>query len=253
MPLLNEPGTVIFDEGSRGSYAKFASGIRAGERPMTEALGRQITFAGVYKVGASFGAEAMMITSDQTYLSLNPKVPPGTVSVGLIRVKPGYDIEDVARRIAAVVDGDDSKAITMAAFIAQTRNLLRKESPIAYIFSFGVIMGLIVGVIIVVQILTTDVQDHLPEYATFKAMGFSNGRLLSIVYEQSVILTGLGFIPGLIVSLGAYELVRRAVSMPIAMPADRIALVFGLTCAMCVLAGTVAIRRVAQADPAEVF
>jgi putative ABC transport system permease protein len=143
--------------------------------------------------------------------------------------------------------------MTIAQFINQSRNFLVKESPIAYIFSFGVIMGLVVGIVIVIQILSTDVQDHLPEYATFKAMGFSNGSLLGIVYEQSAILTVFGFMPGLIASLGLYELIKLGVSMPISMPLSRVVMVFGMTAAMCLIAGTIALRRVAKADPAEVF
>jgi ABC-type antimicrobial peptide transport system permease subunit len=35
-------------------------------------------------------------------------------------------------------------------------------------------MGFVVGVIIVYQVLSTDVNSHLKEYATFKAMGYNN-------------------------------------------------------------------------------
>jgi putative ABC transport system permease protein len=143
--------------------------------------------------------------------------------------------------------------MTVAEFIRQSRSFLIKESPIAYIFTFGVIMGLVVGIVIVIQILSTDVQDHLPEYATFKAMGFTNRSLLGIVYEQAAILTLFGFLPGFLVSLGLYELVRRGVSMPITMPLDRVVMVFVMTAAMCAIAGTIAMRRVSKADPAEVF
>jgi putative ABC transport system permease protein len=97
------------------------------------------------------------------------------------------------------------------------------------------------------------VQDHLPEYATFKAIGFTNRSLLSIVYEQAAVLTFAGFIPGLLVSLGCYELVRQGVSMPITMPMSRVLLVFALTAGICFIAGTIALRRVSKADPAEVF
>jgi putative ABC transport system permease protein len=253
LPVLSEPGTVLFDTGSRGDYAAFGEQIVAGARPTTEAGGRTITFAGTFRIGASFGIEAMIVTSDQTFLALNPNINQGTVNIGLIQLQKGADAEVVAARLREVITAEDAEVLTMQQFINKTRDLLRKESPIAYIFSFGVFMGLVVGIIIVVQILTTDVQDHLPEYATFKAIGFSNGRLLSIVYEQAAILTIFGFIPGLIVSLGAYELVKAGVSMPITMPLDRVASVFGLTAGMCILAGTVAIRRVSKADPAEVF
>jgi len=150
-------------------------------------------------------------------------------------------------------DGTDARAMTADAFAAQTRAFMVRESPIAFVFSFGLVMALVVGTVIVVQILSSDVQDHLPEYATFKALGFSNGRLLSIVYEQSTVLTVFGFVPGLIAALGLYEVVRAVLSMPIAMPLDRIALVFAMTGLMCAVAGTLALRRVARADPAEVF
>jgi putative ABC transport system permease protein len=250
---LSVPGTALFDTASRGNFVNFTQLITDGSRPTTVVAGKTVYFEGAFRLGASFGSEGSIIVSDQTYFAISPKATPGTPNLGVIRVAPGYDPDVVARRIAEVVSGEDVKVMTMPQFITTSRNFLAKESPIAYIFSFGVIMGLVVGIVIVIQILSTDVQDHMPEYATFKAMGFSNRSLLSIVYEQSAILTVFGFIPGLIMSLGAYELVRRAVSMPIAMPLDRVILVFAMTAGICFLAGTIALRRVSKADPAEVF
>ena len=55
-------------------------------------------------------------------------------------------------------------------------------------FSFGVVVGLAVGAIIVYQILFADVSDHLPEYATLKAMGYSNRFVSGVVIQQAVIL-----------------------------------------------------------------
>ncbi len=252
-PSLSLAGTALFDTGSRGDFRDFAQGIQYGQHPSTEIGGKRITFEGLFRLGASFGSEGSIIVSDQTFFAIQPRANPGTPSLGMIKVTPGRDPEEVAKRIAALVDGPDVKVMTMTEFIRTSRAFLERESPIAYIFTFGMIMGLVVGVVIVIQILSTDVQDHLPEYATFKAMGFTNRSLLSIVYEQSAILTVFGFLPGLIASLGVYELVRRGVSMPIAMPLDRVLSVFALTAGMCAFAGTVALRRVSTADPAEVF
>lgn len=251
--LISVPGSALFDTGSRGDFRAFSRSIDERERPSTEVAGKQITFEGTFRLGASFGSEGSIIVSDQTYFALAPKALAAIPNLGVIRVLPGRDPEEVARRIAAVVTGDDVKVMTMKLFIKTSRDFLAKESPIAYIFSFGVIMGLVVGIIIVIQILSTDVQDHLPEYATFKAMGFSNRSLLSIVYEQSAILTICGFVPGLLAALGCYELVKGGVSMPISMPLERVVLVFAMTAAMCFIAGTVALRRVSKADPADVF
>ncbi len=41
---------------------------------------------------------------------------------------------------------------------------------------------------IVYQILYSDVTEHLPEYATLKAMGFRDRYLLMVVFQESLIL-----------------------------------------------------------------
>lgn len=228
-------GSALFDRGSRGDYRAFVGRIAAGELPIVEVAGRRITFEGTYLMGTTFGADSMMIVSDQTFFALQPRATPATVNVGLVRVESGRDPAEVAHRINLLFDGTDAVALTADGFAARTRAFMASESPIAFVFSFGLIMALVVGTVIVVQILSSDVQDHLPEYATFKALGFSNGRLLSIVYEQSTILTVFGFIPGLVAALGLYEVVRATLAMPIAMPPDRIVMVFAMTGAMCLV------------------
>ena len=64
-------------------------------------------------------------------------------------------------------------------------------------------MGILVGLVIVYQVLSTDVADHLREYATFKAMGYGQPFFLGIVFEEAIILAVFGFIPGFVVSTGA--------------------------------------------------
>ncbi|MEI8143925.1 MAG: ABC transporter permease DevC [Alphaproteobacteria bacterium] len=246
-------GTALFDAVSRGNYRDIVARIQAGEEPRTEVAGRNVTFVGTYRLGATFGVDSGMIVSDQTFFALSPRSDPGTPSLGLVRVAPGFDPEDVARRINVMIDGTDAVAMTMPAFIEVSRNFLIKESPIAFIFSFGVIMGLVVGAVVVFQILASDVQDHLAEYAMLKAVGFSNRTLLSVVYEQATILTIGGFLPGLAAALGGYAIVQRSVTMPMTMPMDRVGLVLALTAGMCLIAGTLALRRVSRVDPAEVF
>ena len=58
-------------------------------------------------------------------------------------------------------------------------------------------MGFVVGAIIVYQILFADVSDHLAEYATLKAMGYTNRYLFGVVLQEAIILAVLGFLPGL--------------------------------------------------------
>ena len=99
------------------------------------------------------------------------------------------------------------------------------STNIGFIFSLGVMMGFVVGIVIVYQILYTDVADHLAEYATLKAMGYRDVYLLIIVFQEALLLSVLGFFPGGAISLGLYALVRKSIALPMVMTVERAALV----------------------------
>ncbi|GAB5467886.1 MAG: ABC transporter permease DevC [Rhodospirillales bacterium] len=253
LPELTVPGSLLFDRRSRGDYAAFIARIAAGQRPQTEIAGKRVTVEGSFAFGSSFATEAIVIASGETLSLLDESHAPGSVSLGLVQVAPDADPEAVVAALNALFADGETLARTMEDFIAYSRARLADDSPVSIVFSFGAVMGLLVGTVIVVQILSTDVQDHLAEYATFKAMGFTTGRLLGVVYEQSAILTVCGFLPGLALSFACYELLSSQLAMDMTMTWERILLVLGLTVAMCALSGSLALRRVVAADPAEVF
>ena len=145
------------------------------------------------------------------------------------------------------------KVLTREEFIKFEEDYWKKESPIGFIFTLGVSMGFIVGVIIVYQVLSTDVNAHLKEYATFKAMGYHNLYLLGVIFEEAIILAALGFIPGFIVPLGLYQLTRNATNLPIYMTLSRVIIVLLLTIIMCTFSGAIATRKLQSADPADMF
>lgn len=253
MAALRVPGTFLLDEGARGDFTTFLAEIAAGKEPAVKMGSETATAVGSFRFGASFGTEAIAIMSRESFLQLVPSRAPGVINMGLLHLDRGVDPHAMARRITRQIGAAEVKVWTMPDFIAVTRRFLQVNSPISTVFTFGVVVGLFVGAVIVVQILSSDVQDHLGEYATFKAMGFRNRYLLGIVYEQSAILTFAGFLPALGVSLLLYRLVGNAVSMDMIMTGQRVLVVFALTAVMCVLAGTIAMRRIYSADPAEVF
>jgi putative ABC transport system permease protein len=253
LPGLRLPGTFLIDESARGEYGDFFAQIAAGQRPTAKLGSETATAIGMFRFGATISIDAMAVVSRETFLQLMPSRQPGVINMGLLHLAPGQDANVIADGITASISAAEVKVWTMADFKQVTINFVKTNSPISTIFTFGVIVGLFVGAVIVVQILTSDVQDHLAEYATFKAIGFKNSYLLGIVYEQSAILTITGFFPSLLLSLLLYQLVGAAVSMEISMTLERIGLVFVLTALMCAVAGTIAMRRVYSADPAEVF
>jgi putative ABC transport system permease protein len=143
--------------------------------------------------------------------------------------------------------------LTPDEFAAIERNYWESQGTIGFIFGIGVIVGFIVGTVIVYQILYTDVANHLPEYATLKAMGYSDRFLLNVLLQEALILAVLGFIPGFAVAVGLYQLTYAATLLPVAMTMNRAITVFVLTVAMCSISGAIAMRKLQAADPADIF
>jgi putative ABC transport system permease protein len=114
-------------------------------------------------------------------------------------------------------------------------------------------MGFMVGAVIVYQILYSNVSEHLAEYATLKAMGYKSSFLYGIVFQEAIILSILGYIPGFALSLGLYDMTHNATLLPIYMTFSRASTVGILTILMCAISGAIAIRKVQSADPADIF
>ena len=127
------------------------------------------------------------------------------------------------------------------------------KRPTGIIFGFGVIIGVLVGIVILYQVLSTDVADHLSEYATFKAMGYSHRFILGIVFEEALILGILGFIPGFIIATGLLTGMATATTLPLAMTSGMAVMVFVGSIVAAALSGAIATRRLAAADPADLF
>lgn len=250
---IKQADVVLFDRTSRPEWGTkyMLEAFKQGDSVVTEVDRRRVKLAGFFTMGPSFSADANLITSDLNFLRISQRQPQ-EIDVGLINVKRGYDpnqILSIIRRELA----DDVKIITKQDFVALETKYWADSSPIGVIFGIGVMMGFIVGAVIVYQILYADVSDHLSEYATLKAIGYSHLFLLKLVFQEALILAFLGYIPGYIVSLLLYELTRGATFLPINMTVERGVLVLILTLVMCFVSGVIAIRRLQDADPADIF
>ncbi|BAZ18168.1 DevC protein [Calothrix sp. NIES-4071] len=246
------PDVVLFDRAGRGDYASMISQVDSGKSVSGEIDRRTVQVSGLFKVGASFIADTTLITSDQNFLRLFPRRDAGSISVGLLQLQPGTDPVLIANQLRSYL-GNDVRVLTKEEFLAFEIKYWQENTAIGFIFSLGVGMGFIVGVIIVYQVLSTDVNAHMKEYATFKAMGYRNSYLLGIVFEEAIIMAILGFLPGVTVSFGLYAMTRNATNLPVIMTLARAIQVQIMTIIMCMISGAVATRKVQSADPADMF
>ena len=246
------PDHVLLDQAGRGAYDEVIETVQQGGTVSTEMGQRTVTVAGLFSVGASFAADGALITSDENFLRLFPRTDAGSVSLGLIQIEEGADPARVKRDLEFHLP-NDVQVLTFDEYIEFELYEIQTNSSIGFVFGLGTAMGFIVGVVIVYQVLSTDVNSHLAEYATFKAMGYRNSYLLFVVVEEALILSVPGFIPSLFLSMGAYQLTAAATALPLMMPVSRAAYVFVLTLAMCIFSGAIATRRLQAADPADIF
>jgi putative ABC transport system permease protein len=212
-----------------------------------------VQVAGVFTLGASFAADGNAITSDSTFLNLFPGRQPNEIDVGMIKLQPNANPEQVKRQLQALLPRQEVIVLTLDEFAAREKEYWANSTAIGFIFTLGTVVGFIVGVVIVYQILYSDVADHLPEYATLKAMGYKNKYLMGVLLQQAVILAVLGFIPSLGVSWFVYSLAESATLLPIRMTTERAITVFILTLIMCMGSGAIALRKLNQADPADIY
>ena len=250
------PNVALYDRLSRPEFGPIPELLESGQNDgrglFTEVEGRRIGIVGLYELGTSFGIDGSLVTSDLNFLRIFPNRPPGLINLGLISLLPGSDPSKIRAELEAQLP-QDVEIVTRDQFVQREIDYWNQSTPIGYIFSFGVIVGLFVGSIIVYQILFADVSDHLQEYATLKAMGYSNGYLFGLVFQEAVLMAVLGFIPGYFITLGLYGVAGDATQLPLEMTASRAIMVLLLTVAMCMISGSIAMRKIRTLDPADIY
>lgn len=252
MEAIKIPDQAIFDRRGRDEYGPVRELLDAGEEVSAEINDRRIAIVGMYELGTSFGLDGGVITSDLNFLRLLPSRQKSAIDFGLIKLEAGQDPVEVEARIKSVIPGD-VRVLTRQEFMDLEIGYWNKTTPIGYIFAFGALMGLIVGLIIVYQILFSDVQDHLHEYATLKAMGYTHGYLRNVVLQEAVIMAVLGYLPGMGIAYLVFSRGADATRLPLEMSVESAVGVFLLTVGMCAGSGLMALRKLRSVDPAEVF
>jgi putative ABC transport system permease protein len=254
------PGNALYDRRAKRSLADRSLSVFG---PLADGLdtdlaGRNLHLAGGFDLGTDFTADGTLLVSEDTFAAfLRP--PPlhahglDRVQIGLIRLDPNADRRRVQSDLQALYAGQELDVLTPAQLADREKDYWLHCTPIGFVFGFGMMMGFVVGLVICYQILSSDVTDHLPEYATLRAIGYP-GRYLGVVVLQEALLLALaGFLPGLLVSAALYGYLGRVTGLPLRLLPGRVGLVFVLTLVMCAASGWLALRKAREVDPAEVF
>jgi putative ABC transport system permease protein len=248
---LMAPQTILFDRRAKAEFGPVAQEFAQKGSVTALVRNRRITVTGLFNLGNSFFlGGGNLVMSEATYAEIFGSEALQRVGVGVLKLKPGTNPQAVQATIATQVPG--VKAYTHAELI-EKELLFQQSTAVGPIFGFGVIMGFIVGIVIVYQVLYADVSDHLAEYATLKAMGYSDLKLLFVIFQEAGMLGVLGFIPGIGASLWMYGFLGGLTKLDLVMTPEIAITVFVLTLVMCLASAAIASSKLRSADPADVF
>jgi putative ABC transport system permease protein len=256
--LLKIPDQVFFDRAARPEFGPIAEYFQKKQPIAVEifsylgTIGYKVKVSGLFTLGPSFGVDGNLIVSSSTFLKIFPERRANELDIGSIHLQPNVNPQTILATLSANLP-DDVTVMTRQEFIEFEKNYWTLRTPIGFVFNLMVIMGFVVGVIVVYQILYSNISTHFVQFATLKAMGFRNKYLLNVVFQQAVILAILGYIPGFTISLGLYDLAKDATKLPIVMDLSKGLLVFSSVIFMCLTSGFFSTNKLRKVDPAEIF
>lgn len=248
---LRQPDTVLFDAHARHFLGRADEGIT------TEVGRRSVKVVGTFTLGPDFLADGTLLMSDRTFLKMfaGHQLGPdelADIEFGAIKVRAGADPGLVQADLRKVLPSS-VVPLTKAELLALETDFQRRTSSVGPIFDLGAVIGFVVGMLISYQILYTDLSDQLPQYATLKAIGFDNAYLVRSVLEQAALYAFAGLLPAWLMASVLYYLVGEITLLPMHLTLSLLGISAALTLPMCLLSGLAAVRRVLNADPAEVF
>ncbi|HWA97743.1 MAG TPA: ABC transporter permease DevC [Pirellulales bacterium] len=243
---LKEVGTVLIDRLSRSEFGPHGPGTETD-------IGRTpIRVVGEYTMGTGFSADGAAITSERTFRKILPIVPQSRTSMGLIAVAPGSDPAVVRQQLQKLLP-DDTQVMTRDELRSYEQHHWVVKTSVGIIFGLGVGVALIVGLAIVYQVLSSDIANRMPEYATLMAMGYGRRFVSGVVLQQATLMAVAGFLPGLTISYVLFKVAAAGAHLPMHMGPGLVVAVLVLNLAMCICSGLLSLRKVNQADPADLF
>ena len=251
---LRRSDDLLIDTKTRRDYGP-QNGVRFGPEDQganVELSGHWMRIAGYYTCGAGLSSNGTAILTEAGMRRTARNLPDGHISLGLVKVANSSDLRRTVERIQESLERD-VEVQTRQEVLDGELNHWVYETNYGLIFQTGVVLAVVVGIAIVYQVLASDVASMLPEYATLKAIGYSNRHLGMIVLQQSLVLAISGFAVGWPLSQLLYTVTATGAQIPMDMTWRNAGLVFGLTIMMCVGSGLAALRKAFQADPADLF
>jgi putative ABC transport system permease protein len=192
------------------------------------------------------------MVSDRTFRRVKPEATKERINLGLIKLRRGADSAATVRRLDAMLT-PSVRAFSRADFLGREQSFWLHVKPIGVMFTAGVLVAMAVGTVILNQVLASEIQNRIAEYATLKAMGYNDRSVRQVILQQVAIFSLCGFVLAAGLATALYHPIRARAGLPLEMEWPRTLLVAGLTVVMGAFASQVSSRKLRRADPADLF
>jgi len=246
LSLLNRADTFLVDSSTRPMFGPLTAGR------VVEIDNDKVKIGGDYVLGTGFMGLGVILISAKNFVRLFPFRNLDQVNLGLVQLKPGVDPDPAAASLRKLL-GSDIRVFTRPELEAHETSYWTTRTSVGLLFGSGLIISFIVGVMVVYQILATQVSRQLPQFATLKAVGYGDGFLAGTVVTMALLIVLAGFFPALAAASGVYEVIREETLLPAEMSQTRIAVVFGASLAMAAASALLSMSSLRRADPADLF
>lgn len=242
---LKRADTILVDSQTRPMFGPLDTGR------VVDINDRNVTIGGTYTLGTGFMGLGVVMASTATFTRLFP-LRSGTANLGPIQLKEGIDPDRAANDLRKVI-GAGAQIFTHRGLDAHETAYWTTRTSVGLIFGSGLLISFVVGIMIVYQIVSTQVSRQLPQFATLKAIGYPDRSLTATVSAMSLLIVIAGFVPAVAAAFGLYSLIRQKTLLPVTMSEMRILAVFAAALAMAVISALLSVGGLRRADPADVF
>ncbi|HUC71964.1 MAG TPA: FtsX-like permease family protein [Stellaceae bacterium] len=244
--VLARTDTILVDSTTRPFFGPLDTGrlVEIGDR--NERIGGQ------YLLGCGFMGLGVALVSDANFARLFPRRGLSLVNLGAIRLKPGVDPDHAAADLQKLT-GPGTQLFTRARLTKRETSYWTTRTSVGLIFGSGLLISIVVGIMVVYQIVSTQVSRQLPQFATLKAIGYGDGALAGTVAAMSLMIAVAGFAPAVAAGVWLYGEIRQKTLLPVTMTAGHVAAVLAAAIVMAAVSALLAVGGLRRADPADVF
>jgi putative ABC transport system permease protein len=244
--VLERIDTVLVDSATRSIFGPLTAGR------VVEIGARKVAIGGQYVLGTGFMGLGVVLAGAPNFARLFQGRGLDIVNLGVIELKPGIDPDRAAGDLRQAI-GPGTQIFTRNEIEAHETGYWTTRTSVGIIFGSGLLISFVVGIMIVYQIVSTQVGRQLAQFATLKAIGYPDRSLIATVSAMSLLIVVAGFVPALAAAFGLYSIIRDETLLPVTMSEMRLVAVFVAALVMASISALLSVGSLRRADPADVF